>query len=208
MGDLSTSGLGDSFLHGLLNRPCLNSGLCPQASCATWSWISPRWKERPWSPCGIHTTLISLAHPGLLVSGGGTSWLSREEWNFMESQTPAYLTSLLPWPANNIITWAMNTGRNQLDWPVFPAIHEVLKLLKGTFLIWKPRKSLTPEYLLFKEYSHSVYECVCVCVCVSTCGCIIFFVSVSAKYSVQKKCMSRLFPRSQQFWVLLKVGIL
>jgi hypothetical protein len=110
----------------------------------------------PRSPCGIQAALKSLAHPHYLVSVCDTCWLSREERCLMEAQAPSDLAGFLPCPAVYIIYWAMNIWRNQLDWPVFPAIHEALELLKGTFLIWKPRKSLTPEYLLFTEHSHSV----------------------------------------------------
>jgi hypothetical protein len=57
-------------------------------------------------------------------------------------------------------------------------IHEVLVLLEDTLLRWKPRNSLTPEYLIFMGHSHSLGVFVSVCGHVD--GCKIFPISMSA----------------------------
>jgi hypothetical protein len=57
---------------------------------------------------------------------------------------------------------AKNVWRYYPDSPVFPGIREVWSLLKGTILRWKPRNSLTPEYLILIGHSHTEGVFVCV----------------------------------------------
>jgi hypothetical protein len=86
---------------------------------------------------------------------------------------------------------ATSVWRNYPDSPVFPEIHEFWVLLKGTLLRWKPRNSLTPEYLIFMEHSHAVGVFVCVCEHVG--GCKLFPVSLSVSYSVQNNASQQCF---------------
>jgi hypothetical protein len=60
-----------------------------------------------------------------------------------------------------------------------------LLLLKGTFLTWSFRNSMTPEWLLFEEQWLCVCDCVfffvCFCTCVCVCVCVCVFVCVFAE---------------------------
>jgi hypothetical protein len=77
-----------------------------------------------------------------------------------------------------------------------PGIHEVWVLLKGTLLRWKPRKSLTPECLIFMGHSHTVGVVVCVWVLG---GHKVFPVSVSVRYCVSNNARQQCFLEDTNF---------
>jgi hypothetical protein len=69
----------------------------------------------------------------------------------MATKEPVDLTVILLWPTAYNKPWARKVGRSSPVSPVFPGIHYVLLLLKGTFLTWRYRNTLISECLLYEE---------------------------------------------------------
>jgi hypothetical protein len=128
--------------------------------CALLAWISQNRTCRPGSHC-VHRwpwfqgfTLNTWSYGVLLAD-----WQGRKLFRGLGTCWSDITFSLA---CRVLYTLATNVWRNYPDSPVFPGIHEVWVLLKGTLLRWKPRNSLMPEYLIFMGHSQTVGVFVCV----------------------------------------------
>jgi hypothetical protein len=160
MGDLSTSGLGDSIPHLLTHVSIPHIFECPLALVPLGLDLTKQ-NMPPWTSLWYTGSLDFWGSPWTPIAQCAASRLSREEevtWrprNYLSD-----ITSSVACRGHYIM--ATNVCKIYPDSPVFPGIHEVLVLLKGTLLRWKPRNSLTSEYIILMDLIHSIGVFVCV----------------------------------------------
>jgi hypothetical protein len=111
--DLSLSVLGNSKHTACPSYNAPWFGLSTSL-CGTWVWNSPSRTVLSSSHCGAAVVKNSGSHPEHTMSWFDNSRHGRQEWGYIESQSPVDLTSLVLYPSGD--TDQGNTCWTKLPW--------------------------------------------------------------------------------------------